>query len=386
MVECGFGAIPHPPPTPSSPHFHSLGGMSTHNRPALRYTHAQAACSRGVVATCPATEGSWGGPSPRRTCTQRRWWYEPAVPHPPPRPGLTLPNQAQSPVCAPVCIRRTRTRASSLPSLQTPTLTHAHSVTLGACMLVEARASYCAQRYSPRGGHARRGTGPVVWPADVPTQLPRAAVTAPLSPPCAPPLLHRAHAPAQPQGLPSTVKVVQVAAGEDNALALTDDGDVWGWGDGQNGQLCRSLSKFNNPPGILTGARKAWKRLASSEDFALLLHKSAWGKGAPVCGWGGGVLRSGCECCGHFVCSDPTKRALTCCIVRVCGALFFSACAKCRRGRVLLWVSGGPLVNGHKGRCTVGLLHDWCGLRVAGAGAALPDAAPLRCTLAVAAA
>ena len=46
-----------------------------------------------------------------------------------------------------------------------------------------------------------------------------------------------------------------VAAGEDNSLALTSDGDLYGWGDGQNGQLCRS-ARANEPARLASGPRR----------------------------------------------------------------------------------------------------------------------------------
>jgi alpha-tubulin suppressor-like RCC1 family protein len=52
------------------------------------------------------------------------------------------------------------------------------------------------------------------------------------------------------------VFIVSVAAGEDNGLALTADGDLYGWGDGQNGQLCRPMSRANATVGLANGPRR----------------------------------------------------------------------------------------------------------------------------------
>jgi hypothetical protein len=70
------------------------------------------------------------------------------------------------------------------------------------------------------------------------------------------------------------VFIVAVAAGEDNGLALSIDGDLYGWGDGQNGQLCRPSSRSNVTVGLANGPRKY--AVAAARVWARVPYTHVW--------------------------------------------------------------------------------------------------------------
>lgn len=92
----------------------------------------------------------------------------------------------------------------------------------------------------------------------------------------------------RPVNLPENVKIVQVSCGEQFTLALSENGDIYSWGDGANGQLGlgyvveqlepKKISNFSSEDVVFT-------KISAGKEHALALSDSG-----DIYVWGGNMF------------------------------------------------------------------------------------------------
>lgn len=96
-----------------------------------------------------------------------------------------------------------------------------------------------------------------------------------------------------PTQLPSLSNVIQVAGGDNWAMALTSGGAVWSWGQNGAGQLGAAGPSRTSPAQILTLSNVTAIAGGSNFGLAILSDQSVWGWGANNYGQLGGAAGNG---------------------------------------------------------------------------------------------